>query len=526
MRRSMSRRTILGAAALAPMVLAPRRARSQSGATESVFPLTVQSAGRPRGGGQWLHTQTPAFSLYGRVGEKALVEMARELEDFDGLLRTLHSVEGKVAGKPLPIYLVPRLFDLQKVMPGLKADGFYTAGVGEIFAVATLEGDEDRTRRVLFHEYTHHFMMQYAPAAYPSWLVEGYAEYFETVRFKPDTVELGVTNPSVAFLRGQAWIPFDQILGRRARVGGDRQYDVQAFYAQSWLLTHYMMLDPQRFARLARYTQAVAAGGDPVALAPEAVGVPLSELPRVLRSYMGSLPGKRIARPPSSLGDLKVTPLSASADDLILENQRLKMGVATAERPALLATIRERAARYPGDRLAEMTLARAESDFGDRAKAQALLKARIAADPRDVEAIQTLGYSLMLQARVDRAQARKLLAEAREWFGKGFAVDRDNALLLYDFGLTRRGEPTFPSDNVLNVLLRAQELAPQVVEFRLAAADALMRRDRFDEAAAMVEPIFNNPHGGAQVAEARRRFDEAMARRRPSATPEEGDKNG
>ena len=173
-----------------------------------------------------------------------------------------------------------------------------------------------------------------------------------------------------------------------------------------------------------------------------------------------------------------------------------------------------------------MTLARAENDYGDRAKAQALLKARIEADPRDVEALQTLGYSYMLQARADRARAPELLRLAREQFGKGFAVDPDNARLLYDFGISRRGEPGFPSDNVLNVLLKAQRLAPQVGQFRIAAADALMRRERFDEAVAMVEPVLNDPHGGPGLAEARQRFEQAIARRRPAQAVEEDDKSG
>lgn len=485
--------------------------------------LSIVGGARAEATSDWLHTQTPNFSLYGRTDEKTLVQMAHDLEDFDGLLRTMHDVEGRPRGRPLPIYLVPRQFDLQKVRPGLKAGGFYTASVGDVFAVSTLGGAGDQNLRVLFHEYTHHFMAQYAPAAYPSWLVEGYAEFFMTTVFKPDVVDLGVTSPRIVWLRSNSWAPFAEILGRRALTGG--RYDISAFYAQSWLLTHYMMSDPARLASLTRYVAAVAGGGDPVALMPEAVGVSLDDLSRVLHGYMRALPGRRFARPPSTVGQLSVARLPASADDLLLENQRLKLGVPPNERPGLLAMIRERAARYPGDRLAVLTLARAENDFGDRAKAQALLMQRIEADPRDVEAIQTLGYCYMLQARADRAQAPKLLNEARNWFGKGFAVDPNNALLLYDYGISRRGEPGYPSDNVVNVLLKAQGLAPQVGQFRLAAADALMRRDRFDEAAAMVEPVFNDPHAGPERAEAKRRFEQAIARRRSPETPEEGDKD-
>jgi predicted Zn-dependent protease len=239
---------------------------------------------------------------------------------------------------------------------------------------------------------------------------------------------------------------------------------------------------------------------------------------------MNKLPGLRMPRPNAGAATSAVERLPPSADDLLLVNQRLKMGVPSADRPAVLAIVRERAARYPGDRLAELVLARAENDFGDRAKAQAILKRRIETDPRDVEALQMLGWSCMLQARAERPRAAELLNAARDWFGKGFAVDPNNPLLLYDYGISRRGEAGYPSDNVVNVLLRAQQLAPQVPAFRLAAADALMRRDRFEEAAGILEPIFNNPHAGPERAQAKARFEQAMAKRRPAGASGEDDK--
>jgi tetratricopeptide (TPR) repeat protein len=496
--RSMSRRTFTLSAAVAPLI--------------------GPGVAMARAGGDWVRTETPGFVLYGDVGENTLRGFARDLEDFDGLLRTLHGALERSDGRPLPIYLVPRRSDLRRVKPDLDQaiGGFYSASIGDTFAVMSIEGGEDRGRGTLFHEYTHHFMSQHAPAAYPSWLIEGYAEYFKTVRFKPDAVELGVTNERIAWLRGRVWDPYDQILSRRALEGRDR--DVDAFYAQSWILTHYMMSDPERLKRLTAYAGAVAAGGDPVGEMVTAAGMPLADLDRTLKRYMTKLPGLRMPRPTPIATPAAVVRLPPSADDLLLENQRLKMGVPPADRPAVLAMVRERAARYPDDRLADLTLARAENDFGDRPKAQAILKRRIEADPRDAEAIQMLGWSLMLQARADRSNAAALLNEARNWFGKGFAVDPNSPLLLYDYGISRRGEAGYPNDNAVNVLLKAQQLAPQVAAFRLAAADALMRRDRFDEAAALLEPVFNNPHGGPERQQARARFEQAVARRRPVGT--------
>jgi hypothetical protein len=118
------------------------------------------------------------------------------------------------------------------------------------------------------------------------------------------------------------------------------------------------------------------------------------------------------------------------------------------------------------------------------------------------------------------------LNEARNWFGQGFKVDPNSPLLLYDYGISRRGEAGYPSDNVVNVLLRAQQLAPQVAAFRLAAADALMRHDRFEEAAAILEPVFNNPHAGPERLQARARFEQALARHRPVEAGPGDDRGG
>jgi hypothetical protein len=51
-----------------------------------------------------------------------------------------------------------------------------------------------------------------------------------------------------------------------------------------------------------------------------------------------------------------------------------------------------------------------------------------------------------------------------------------------------------------------------------------MRRDRFDEAAAILEPVFNNPHAGPERQQARARFEQAVARRRPVEAGAEDDK--
>lgn len=102
-------------------------------------PLAVSGLARAQATGDWLHISTPSFSLYGHVSEKTLIQMAKDLESFAGLLRSLHDVDATTDERPLPIYIVPRQTDLKRVQPSItNVAGFYSAAIGDIFAIISL----------------------------------------------------------------------------------------------------------------------------------------------------------------------------------------------------------------------------------------------------------------------------------------------------------------------------------------------------------------------------------------------------
>jgi hypothetical protein len=64
-------------------------------------------------------------------------------------------------------------------------------------------------------------------------------------------------------------------------------------------------------------------------------------------------------------------------------------------------------------------------------------------------------------------------------------------------------EPGRPSENTLNVLARAVQLAPQVRNLRMMAAVTFMRAgDADEEVRALLEPLLNDPHGGRLTTQA------------------------
>jgi hypothetical protein len=175
----------------------------------SLFPVTVQAA--------WYRAETDRFIIYADGREETVREYARKLHAFDAALRVLHpSAASRPPGHKLEVFLVRGTAGIRRVDPnvGRYSRGFYSAGPARMFAVAAT-GDNLAPEEILFHEYAHHFMMANFPAAYPTWFVEGWAEYFMTAEIAKGQVRLGGYNESRAYwLFNAAWIPMEEVLGK------------------------------------------------------------------------------------------------------------------------------------------------------------------------------------------------------------------------------------------------------------------------------------------------------------------------
>ena len=470
---------------------------------------------------KWLRAESQKFVIYSDGDERSLREYVSILEDFDIVLRHYHGVSQKVAPlRKLEIYLVR---DQEELRRSTFADsenlaGFYEAGEDDIFAVATRDlGGRASSRGersdTLFHEYTHHFISQYATFPYPGWMVEGLAEYFATTEIWEGRLDVGEFNKGRAYTLSGPWIPLELLLGK---ANHELNQDARlAYYAQAWLLTHYMLNNPQRRQQLEAYKALVAEGGDPVASMTQATGLDPKALKLALEAYTRKpLPYLTHGRQKLADAPIAITELSRSADDLLLENQKLMNGVPDGAEKPLLETIRQRAARYPGDRLATLTLARAEVLYGEQPKGEALLTSWLAANPDDAEALRLSARSRLLSAfdATDAETAFKLAEEARPFLVRASRLQKNSYQTFYYFTQSKMFEGNYPSDNDLMLLLSAQSVAPQVDTITFQAAQALVIHDRLEEARPMLMRLANDPHGGGLASAARKLLDEASAK--------------
>ena len=464
----------------------------------------------------WLRAESPNFVVYGEMTGARLRERVVLLEEFDAFLRTLTGTTAPTGPNKLRVYLVHGADELNAVWPmGYGVGGVYRASPEGVFAVVDensgWRGNENDT---LLHEYAHHFMMQYHPAAYPPWYVEGFADFVMTARIRPEFYEFGDTNPirTSWLTRGASWTPYGDILfGDLRRVGAG------PFYAQSWLLVHYIMADEARRAALVRYVQALGRGDEPRDAFTAAFGMDSETVDRTMRQYARRIPSHRIDRRGAPTApSITVERLEAAGVNPPLIEAALMLDLPRSHARTVLG--RARRAGDGEDPFGRRLQAKAEILLGDLTVADRLLDTLLAASPDHAELLYLKGLRHLVAGRRDPATRASEFRTAQRFFVRAFRADPNHVASLFRFAEAISITDQFLTDNTQNVLLLASSLAPQVQEIRLATAHMLLLRSQFEQAEALLLPLtgdMHRPDAGGTAAEMLRL---ARARERPGDT--------
>ncbi len=473
----------------------------------------------------WVKAESAHFTVFSDADAKTAQAYLIKLEQYRYILGGFYGVtrEDDAATPKLRAYFVDTFRDLRQTWPKAPegvAGYFKSCDEGEAM-VGLYERDsihvthdvkaqdENPSQTILFHEYAHDFMFQHASRAYPPWFVEGFAEYYSTTKIQGDGAIVGMAfswrvnslmyNPySVKYedLLRDTWRPKD---GKQPN--GELE---NAFYAQSWLLSHYILFDPEHRKQFQTFLEAYRTGKDPVPAFEAAFGIKVKDLDHVLTTYLNKLQANlyRIKDMPAPVVTTTILPPSASK--LLLWDAAARLCPVRDDRLPLLAQIRTEAAKYPDDPFALDVLARAEITIGDEWKALDYLKARVAAHPDDGDAQFMLGQTLFLMTihkHINPGEtAESQMAAARQALGKAYLIDPLNApnLYYYSRALDVPGQP--PSDNTIMAAMEAQRLSPSVDTYAIRAANLLVARERFDEAKTMLIPLASNPHAPQEAA--------------------------
>lgn len=428
----------------------------------------------------------------------------------------------KRAQAKFDIYLLRNQAQIRKVRPTFSqwvAGVYFPCDEGSL-AYATLQDNwthdgTDIGLMTLLHEYSHHLMFQSSPAYYPAWYVEGFAEYMSTASTDDGQVSLGNPQPGRVRTLGQdRWLKFETVLSPPALNSGDKANDervVESFYAQSWLLAHYMLNDSERTKKFNAYFVRVGAGEDPVAAFEPATGIPVGSLERLLKNYLEALPVITVHSKDIPNLTPKARALPKDMEDWLLNASLLKTCMAKPQGEAVLAQLRTLASA-PAGVSADLRLARdrAEILFGDAKAASDDLVAHAADDESNFDAHYLMGRALFLRAQGLQGEVRSdMFGQAKEQFLKAYRLRKVDAANLYFLSYVLPGGGT--NVNVVNAARGAHSLAPGIGSYAIHEALVDLDADERDKALQALAPLASSMHDSKRAARMRAAIDAIRA---------------
>ena len=392
----------------------------------------------------WTGIRTPHFWVIGSVSIDELVIVASRLERFQQTLGLLFPRLALDAGASTTVVVFPSDQTYEPFKPTYKGAatsvrGHFVAGPVASYILVTADAE---TLRTAYHEYVHVALHRVLASA-PAWFHEGLAEFYSTFEMTFDNrVRLGGVLPEhVLLLRERGLMPLATLVAVDWDSASYNEGDKSStFYAQSWLLVHYLLLGQHgKFAgQLAPFAGQLIDGASLQEACARALNSTPERLEEELRSY---------AAQDSFLRQL--VPLSTALKPLSGASSRV---VSDAEVHATL-----------GDILLNMSRPDA---------AAAELNAALAADEQYPSAHASLAQILMAQGRND---------DARSHLERAIASPDATWLTYFSYATVLMGSQSQPrpgqAATIEGALRRAIELNPAAAA-PLGQLAALLSQDR------------------------------------------------
>jgi hypothetical protein len=459
---------------------------------------------------EWRRAVSRHFIVYSEASPSELRQYAQKLERFDALLRLMSPVQAEDSGAPLTVFMPTFRDSVVDLVGSAVAAGVYYPRIGGSMAVAPRRINNDsvdhvgfNSDTVLFHEYAHHYMLENYTAAYPPWFVEGYAELLSTTRFNSDgSIQIGNPEGHRDGERMLHPLPLRTLLFED--FWSQRGENAETYYAQAWLLTHYLTLSDERPGQLRRYLGLLAAGRPAEQAAEEAFGG-VQTLERDFSRYRRapSIPyiGISFDHAPA-IPEVRIETLPAGEESIAWQRAIYMHGLSPDQAPGFANAVRGRAAAFPADPAVLQLLADAEFLASNDAAATRAVDALLALQPNAPRALLRKGL-IELSAVEKRSDTDEVhWAAARAWVVRANRADPQDPLPLFEYYRSFQRQGVRPPPDAGLALLRAFELAPQDADLRTTLADWLVGARRYHEAVIVLSPVAYSPHPTPRRAQA------------------------
>ncbi len=223
---------------------------------------------------KWIEVKSPHFLVATNASERQGRQLAARFEAIRSVFEQTLRLRVE-SGKPFVVMGFKDEKSMRAAMPRFWEEkgrarpvGWFLPGEDKIYAVIRIDAGEDGPYAIVYHEYTH-MVLDLNVRTLPLWMEEGLAEFYGFSMIGATEVGLGRPDANcIMRLRAGKLLPLAELF----RVTHDSPYyneadKAQTFYAQSWALTHYLMLAEKAEAgqsnRMSRFLALRGQGVDP-----------------------------------------------------------------------------------------------------------------------------------------------------------------------------------------------------------------------------------------------------------------------
>jgi tetratricopeptide (TPR) repeat protein len=435
----------------------------------------------------WVQVRSPHFLIVSNSNEK---QARRVADQFERMRSVFHQLLPKLQidpATPIIVLAIKDEKDFRALEPAaylakgqVRLAGLFLTALDKNYVLMELDAEGNHPYATIYHEYTHLLLSK--ADWMPLWMNEGLAEYYQNTDIREKDVSLGEpSTENVMLLRQNRMLPLATLFTvDHASPYYHEENKGSIFYAESWALTHYLRVtdSQENTHRLTDYATLLTQNLDPVTAAARAFG-DLKKLQSALEDYVRQ----------NAFHYMKMA-AATDVDESAFQTQALTPLQADAVRADFLA-------------------------YNQRtADAQALLDRILEEDLNNISAHETSGYLAFRGGHLD---------EARNWFAKSVKLDSQNFLAHYYFAAMSMNETLAPADEaqVENSLrasiklnpsfgpsydalcrflgarrrnleearmmgLKAVELEPTNINYRLNVANLLLLMERGNDAEAVI----------------------------------------
>ena len=244
---------------------------------------------------RWFETCTAHFNIFSCGAPQDVFKLAGRLEQFCKAYSQLAGMQS-VDSPPIVVIAFPDHETLLPFLPLYQGKpsnlaAFFQHGVDENLIVLSLPdaGSAETGMEVIFHEYSH-LLFRRNDQIWPLWLKEGMAEIYSTFQTSGRSARIASPIPGhLQWLHQNALIPLDELFAVKHDSPQYNERDRQGmFYAESWLLTHFLMAgdNGQYRTRFGQFTAMLRQGQLPVPAFTNAMQASLPVVEAALRRYL------------------------------------------------------------------------------------------------------------------------------------------------------------------------------------------------------------------------------------------------